>query len=117
MILEHDHPFLHWDFLLETETLLTTWRLLQPPAADTEVAAERLPDHRRRYLTYEGPVSGDRGSVTRIAAGTFEDLADLDVVRHLRLFEWPPATDAVLTEVDGVPRWTFRKLSGPVADD
>lgn len=30
---------------------------------------ERLPDHRRLYLNYEGPISGDRGEVTPVAAG------------------------------------------------
>ena len=29
----------------------------------------RLKDHRRIYLEYEGPISGDRGFVTRVAAG------------------------------------------------
>ncbi len=30
-----------------------------------------LSDHRRHYLTYEGPVSGNRGQVVRIEAGTY----------------------------------------------
>ena len=34
------------------------------------VAAVRLPDHRRRYLTYQGPLSDDRGEVRRVAAAT-----------------------------------------------
>ena len=28
--------------------------------------AERIADHRPRYLRYEGPISGDRGSVRRL---------------------------------------------------
>ena len=35
-----------------------------------EIAVERLPDHRRRYLDFEGPISGDRGQVKRVAQGT-----------------------------------------------
>ena len=31
--------------------------------------AERIGDHRRAYLTYQGPVSGGRGEVTRVAEG------------------------------------------------
>lgn len=31
--------------------------------------AERLSDHRREYLDYEGPVSGNRGEVRRVARG------------------------------------------------
>ena len=34
--------------------------------------ALQMPDHRRLYLDYEGPVSGGRGSVTRWDGGTFE---------------------------------------------
>jgi len=64
-ILEHDHPFLHWDLLLDNGETLTTWRLQQRPCSDEWIAAERLPDHRRIYLDYEGPVSGDRGVVSQ----------------------------------------------------
>ncbi|HBE68769.1 MAG TPA: hypothetical protein DDW52_11540 [Planctomycetaceae bacterium] len=39
------------------------------------VSAERLIDHRRHYLTYEGPVSGNRGEVKRVASGTYERFA------------------------------------------
>lgn len=33
------------------------------------IRAERIADHRRMYLTYEGPVPGDRGQVARVRAG------------------------------------------------
>jgi hypothetical protein len=33
-------------------------------------------DHRLAYLDYEGPVSNDRGTVTRVDAGTFTWLRD-----------------------------------------
>ena len=32
---------------------------------------ERLADHRLDYLEYEGPVSGDRGSVRRVDGGQY----------------------------------------------
>lgn len=32
-------------------------------------------DHRKAYLTYEGPVSGERGRVRRVAEGEVEVLA------------------------------------------
>lgn len=38
--------------------------------AGSRTTAQRLDDHRRRYLQYEGPVSGNRGTVSRLAAGT-----------------------------------------------
>jgi hypothetical protein len=70
-ILYHDgvaNP--HFDLMFESEpgSKLVTWRspcwpLLQP------VVLTKLPDHRRDYLEYEGPVSGDRGQVKRISSG------------------------------------------------
>jgi hypothetical protein len=72
VILTHDHPSLHWDFMLEFGASLRTWRLPCPPSSGCELAAEQIPDHRLMYLDYEGPVSGDRGSVQRWDAGNYE---------------------------------------------
>lgn len=73
VLLEHDHPVLHWDFMLENAETLLTWRLSRIPAADgNPVPAEPLSDHRRVYLDYEGPVSGNRGTVRRVDVGQFE---------------------------------------------
>jgi hypothetical protein len=71
-ILEHDHPALHWDLMLEASEVLRTWRLAEPPQSGRAVAAEPSFDHRRMYLDYEGPVSGGRGTVTAWDRGTFE---------------------------------------------
>lgn len=78
VILRHDHPELHWDLMLEEGDVLKTWRLPQPPEIDPasdetslDLKAEALPDHRLVYLEYEGPVSGDRGEVSRWDRGTF----------------------------------------------
>ncbi len=82
----------HWDFMLEAGDVLRTWALRQlpcswqeahhatqqvnaacPPISDANtVAAEHLADHRREYLEFAGELSGNRGYVTRIAAGTYE---------------------------------------------
>jgi hypothetical protein len=74
VVLTHDHPTLHWDFMLEHEGVLRTWRLAQPPDTQGAICAEALPDHRLAYLDYEGPVSGDRGTVERWDAGTYNTL-------------------------------------------
>jgi hypothetical protein len=71
VILEHDHPHLHWDLMLESAGALRTWRLASPPAAGSPVQAEPLPAHRLTYLDYEGPVPGNRGQVVRWDWGTF----------------------------------------------
>ena len=70
VILEHDHPALHWDFMLEANGVLRTWRLPAVPAAG-EMIAEQIADHRLAYLDYEGPVSGARGTVKRWDHGTY----------------------------------------------
>jgi len=71
VILEHDHPYLHWDLLLESGESLDAWRLLERPTLNCWLPAESLPAHRTLYLDYEGPVSNNRGSVIRIQAGRF----------------------------------------------
>ena len=60
----------HYDLMFETSpgSELATWRspvwpLLQP------AVLTRLADHRRDYLTYEGPVSNNRGEVKQVSAG------------------------------------------------
>lgn len=75
VILEHDWPDRHWDFLLEDGETLLAWRLLAEPAVGRSVAAEPNVPHRLAYLDYEGPVSGVRGSVSRWDAGTYERTA------------------------------------------
>lgn len=70
-VLHHNHPFSHWDLLLETPSGCWTWRLLDSPEAAQVLRAERIADHRPFYLDYEGPVSGDRGSVAQYDAGTW----------------------------------------------
>jgi hypothetical protein len=71
VILEHDHPVLHWDFMLEAGDVLRTWRLAEPPRLGQAVPAVASFAHRRMYLDYEGPVSGNRGQVKRWDAGRF----------------------------------------------
>lgn len=65
--------------MLEADAALRTWRLNTPPDkpqknADLLMTAEPLPDHRMEYLTYEGPVSNERGSVKRYDSGEYEIL-------------------------------------------
>lgn len=61
----------HYDIMLELEpgAKLATW---QSPAwpITARTVTRRLPDHRREYLEYEGPVSGGRGRVRRISGGS-----------------------------------------------
>jgi hypothetical protein len=76
----------HWDFMLELGDVLQTWELRVLPSswqqalgcssesATLSVTVTQLPDHRLEYLTFEGPISKVRGSVTRVAEGIFQTL-------------------------------------------
>lgn len=72
-LLEHTtHDGVHWDLLIARpgEERLATWRLATNPlTAKTAIPAERIADHRRIYLEYEGAVRGDRGAVRRLDRG------------------------------------------------
>src|SRR4051794_4884883 len=50
VILEHDWPSPHWDFLLEFGPVLRAWRLSADPAPGRAVPAEPNADHRPFYL-------------------------------------------------------------------
>ena len=75
VVLEHDYPERHWDFMLEAGDVLRTWKLAAPPQRGAPVAAEASFDHRLMYLDYEGPVSGNRGQVIAWDRGTYEEEA------------------------------------------
>jgi hypothetical protein len=67
----------HFDLLIADAPMLRTWALDRwPLESGMECRAVALPRHRRRYLTYEGPVSGNRGTVTRVETGQFQLLTD-----------------------------------------
>jgi hypothetical protein len=85
VILEHDHPSLHWDLLLERDGILSSWRLRVAPSMGEPFAAEESPPHRLLYLNYEGPVSGDRGRVTRWDGGNCVWLESQSTGHRLRL--------------------------------
>ncbi|NLX12140.1 MAG: hypothetical protein GXY44_00590 [Phycisphaerales bacterium] len=67
----------HWDLMFEAGSVLVTWQLAHNPivkAASAEappISACRIVDHRRTYLDYQGRISGDRGSVTRLDKGQY----------------------------------------------
>lgn len=70
---EHSTESEHFDLLLEHDGALLTWRLpIEPLLEDGRCFAIPLPTHRLVYLTYEGPISGNRGTVKRVAAGELE---------------------------------------------
>lgn len=63
----------HWDLMLEMEDTLWTWRLNIPPTEikNEPIPAERIHDHPKRFLTYEGPVQNKTGNVTVTDKGIY----------------------------------------------
>jgi hypothetical protein len=111
VILRHegiDSP--HFDLMFELTPggLLATWRSDAWPI-EQPTPLLRLGDHRRDYLTFEGPLTGNRGSVRRVEAGTFSrrissparidvDLAAKGATRKIQL----------VLDASGEPHWTAR---------
>ncbi len=126
VLLYHDCPLIserpsHWDFMLESGDALRTWAIEWLPrnwqaahsrtaaihsscpvlGAENCVAALQLADHRRDYLQLEGQLMGNRGTVVRVAAGTYRSetespgywriaLADTELVGRITLTRLSP---------------------------
>jgi hypothetical protein len=60
----------HYDLMCEWQNRsdLITLRFAKWPP-DEQSTFTRLANHRRAYLEYEGPISGNRGSVSRVQSG------------------------------------------------
>ena len=72
VVLEHEWGGVHFDLMLERGESLATWAIDRPIVFGVELPARSLSAHRLAYLEYEGPVSGGRGTVRRIDAGTYK---------------------------------------------
>jgi hypothetical protein len=78
VILEHSgHGPTHFDFMLAAGQVLVTWQFASDPAdlsPGAMLEGIRIDDHRTFYLRHEGEVSGGRGQVRRVEAGTYARL-------------------------------------------
>jgi len=63
----------HFDWMFENEESLLTWATEPIDNLDPSIciAAQKLPDHRREYLDFEGDIGGNRGSVVRRFEGDY----------------------------------------------
>ena len=112
--LHRGHGPSHYDLMLLYGEALACWRLDESPAklpVGRCLSAQKLPDHRAAYLTYEGPVSGRRGEVTIVDRGTYDLLTDSpdrwearfngqEMAGRYELLRLRPQTDA----------WNLRRL-------
>lgn len=117
VVLEHIWAGVHYDVMLEDVALgsLRTWAVEVPLTPGVDLPARELAAHRLVYLDYEGPISGDRGSVRRLDRGTFipqiwrEDLVEVilsgDVYRGEVAFR---SVDPERSETAGSFRWVVR---------
>ena len=64
--------------MLERGEVLLTWQLLREPVnrESLPIPASHIGDHRKAYLDYEGPLTGNRGTVRRV------DYGSLDIVKN-----------------------------------
>ena len=75
----------HFDLMLEDGETLRTWAMASEPNPGVEIEAECLAKHRVAYLDYEGPLTGNRGSVSQWDQGTFAWLEDEPDAIELRI--------------------------------
>lgn len=84
VLLRHELPdgAFHFDWLIDAGAGrdLIAFRVLErfDRGEVVEFEAVRLEDHRRLYLEYEGPISRNRGEVTRVGRGSIAVLAEED---------------------------------------
>jgi bifunctional non-homologous end joining protein LigD len=110
VVQEHTTPEgVHWDFMIEREGVLATFRLEQPPQAvlDHAVRAVQIFDHPLRFLTYEGPVQKGAGRVSLVDRGTCHGSDEKDGPITLDLRGEILRGRFTLTRIDG-PHWELK---------
>jgi hypothetical protein len=123
VLLEHHWNGVHWDLMLDAGDALRTWAIDAPIVRGVALPARALGDHRRAYLDYEGPVSGDRGWVRRVDSGVYEprlwtaerveaELSGAQLVGRVELCRvgagLPESGPAVESGPESARAWTFR---------
>ena len=100
-----------------TKACWLTWQLNKLPVAWTQlldlkptaegdcVAAIQLDDHRLAYLDYEGPISSDRGSVSRVDRGPFHFVERTE--HHLRVYLLGTQMTGEVSLTKQVEGWTL----------
>jgi len=100
----------HWDFMLEAEGVLHSWRLDAGPAeiGSTEHKAEKIADHPLRFLTYEGPVQNKIASVKIADTGQYKILNQCSGLLEIELDGEILKGRFILEQVE-CARWVLRK--------
>lgn len=76
-ILLHKCHIDHYDFMLEQKNNLATWKISVENLTDLLdgkiIKSNRIQDHRKKYLNYEGLVSNNKGEVSIFDSGEFKE--------------------------------------------
>jgi len=77
----------HFDFMLETSDHLSTWRIDIPPnELKTKTAkAEKIFDHPKKFLTYQGPVNKGTANVTTADKGTYSIISQTPEMMQIQI--------------------------------
>ena len=112
VVLRHELPpqqarSSHWDLMLERDGVLRTWALENLPTREASQPADALADHRLAYLQYEGPVSGDRGTVSRWDEGEYETIGESPtrICVQIRGIRWQGKLSLERSDADS-QRWS-----------
>ena len=100
----------HLDFMLQANDELLTWRWDIIPQDNQVFVAARLANHRVEYLTLEGQLSGNRGTVTRIDQGTFEPAIEGSQQQFSIFIQTTKFQGELVAEALSEDRWEFRLL-------
>jgi len=101
----------HFDLMFETSSGsdLATFRCPKwPVTLGTELTA--LSDHRRAYLDYEGPLSNNRGHVTRVLSGSCNVEGSISMPPRQVIRLLTPAPIAIVIE-QAAERWRVVQVS------
>lgn len=109
VIQQHSLPAeVHWDLMLEKPDVLTTYRLDKPPLKLLTESAktEKIFDHPKKFLTYQGSVNKGKGQVEIVESGTYEIITDHNDKIELSLRGQILNGNFTLSHIDGV-HWIF----------
>lgn len=119
VVLTHsDSRGVHWDLMFEEAGALRTWSLAEEPRLGSSCPARQLADHRKEYLDYEGPVSGDRGTVAAFDRGEYTLLESTPTRWRAAIHGARLVGVVVLSRgEEETARWRVQLLTAPAVDD
>jgi hypothetical protein len=106
--------------MLEQEHSLATWALRCEPLPmilEQGIACDQLPEHRKHYLDYEGPISNNRGHVSQWDSGSILHFEQQDERLLFRLSGRRLTGDYQLKRISDVTKseqskWMFYAVNG-----